>query len=129
MTLTQLRVAGKLKKKYDVKGEPRAELYADAEQWVAAVGDRLFMGGDAPNLADLSVFGVVRSVTGTDTFMDLLHNTGISKWCGLVVSSKSERGHAQTPTLSAGRVMPRCLLKGARVACSSSMVRLFVSAV
>jgi len=94
LMLTQVRVAGKLKKKYDVKGEPRAEMYADAEQWVAAVGDRPFMGGDAPNLADLSVFGVVRSVTGTDTFMDLLHNTGISKWCGLVASSRPDRGHA-----------------------------------
>jgi hypothetical protein len=75
--------AGRLKKKYNISGEPRAELYADAERWVAALGDRPFMGGEAPNLADLSVFGVVRSITGTDTFMDLLHNTGISKWCVL----------------------------------------------
>ena len=72
--------AGRLKKKYDISGEPRAELYADANRWVVALGDRPFMGGEAPNLADLSVFGVVRSITGTDTFMDLLHNTDISKW-------------------------------------------------
>lgn len=36
--------------------------------------------GDEPNLADLSVFGAIRSVTGTDTFMDLMHNTGIGGW-------------------------------------------------
>ena len=99
-----------------MKGEPRAEMYADAEQWVAAVGDRPFMGGDAPNLADLSVFGVVRSVTGTDTFMDLLHNTGISKWCALAALSKPDRGHASPGRFSARRVMPRCLPEGAEAA-------------
>ena len=26
------------------------------------------------------MFGVVRSVTGTNTFMDLMHNTEISRW-------------------------------------------------
>ena len=99
--------AGKLKKKYDVKGEPRAEMYADAEKWVAAVGDRPFMGGDAPNLADLSVFGVVRSVTGTDTFMDLLHNTGISKWCG-PVASEPDHIDGLTLTLHSMTCMPHC---------------------
>ena len=38
------------------------------------------MGGDAPNLADLAVFGVTRSVTCTDTFNELMHNTGIGPW-------------------------------------------------
>ena len=70
-----------MKKKYNIEGEPRAELYACAEEWLAALGDRRFMGGEQPNLADLSVFGVIRSVTGTDTFMDLMHSTGIGKWC------------------------------------------------
>lgn len=36
--------------------------------------------GDQPNLADLSVFGAIRSVTSTDTFMDLMHNTAIGGW-------------------------------------------------
>ena len=39
-----------------------------------------FHGGEKPDLADLSVFGVIRSVTCTDTFMDLMHNTKISGW-------------------------------------------------
>ena len=39
-----------------------------------------FHGGDKPDLADLSVFGVIRSVTCTDTFMDLMHNSRISGW-------------------------------------------------
>ncbi len=36
--------------------------------------------GGEPNLADLSVFGAIRSITGTDTFMDLMHNTAIGAW-------------------------------------------------
>jgi len=39
---------------------------------VAALKGRPFLGGDKPDLADLAVFGVVRSVTGTDTFNDLM---------------------------------------------------------
>lgn len=50
------------------------------QDWVNALGQRDFLGGSEPNLADLSVFGVCRAVTGTDTFMDLMHNTEISRW-------------------------------------------------
>ena len=34
------------------------------------------MGGGFPDLADLAVFGVVRAVTGTDTFNDLMQASG-----------------------------------------------------
>ena len=73
-------ISNKLKKKYGIEGNLREELYTSANQWVDALGDRRFMGGSEPNMADLAVFGVVKSVTGTDTFMDLMHNTSISKW-------------------------------------------------
>lgn len=43
-----------------------------ANDWVAALQGRPFLGGDQPDLADLAVFGVVRAVTGTDTFNDLM---------------------------------------------------------
>ena len=72
--------AGRLKKKYGIFGDERQELYTTAQDWVSALGSREFLGGSQPNLADISVFGVVRSVTGTNTFMDLMHNTEISKW-------------------------------------------------
>ena len=39
-----------------------------------------FHGGQQPDVADLSVFGVIRSVTCTDTFMDLMHNSKIGAW-------------------------------------------------
>lgn len=47
---------------------------------MAAVGGRRFLGGDQPCLADLAVFGVVRSVTGTDTFNDLMQSSDIGGW-------------------------------------------------
>lgn len=37
-----------------------------------ALQGRPFMGGSQPDLADLAVFGVIRAVTGTDTFNDLM---------------------------------------------------------
>lgn len=73
-------ISNKLKKKYVIEGSLREELYLCGDQWVEALGDRNFMGGDQPNLADLAVFGVVKSVTGTDAFMDLMHHTNIGKW-------------------------------------------------
>ena len=73
-------ISDKLKKKYGIEGNLREELYLCGDHWVEALGDRDFMGGDQPNLADLAVFGVVKSVTGTDAFMDLMHHTNIGKW-------------------------------------------------
>ena len=73
-------ISNKLKKKYGIEGNLREELYMCGDQWVEALEDRDFLGGDQPNLADLAVFGVVKSVTGTDAFMDLMHHTHIGKW-------------------------------------------------
>lgn len=52
----------------------------DAADWVGALKGRTFHGGSSPDLADLAVFGVIRSITGTDTFNDLMHNTDIGSW-------------------------------------------------
>ena len=80
-------LSNKLKKKYNVEGDVRESLYECANDWVLAVGERKFMGGDAPNLADLAVFGVMKSVTGTDTFMDLQHKTKIGPWYERMMSA------------------------------------------
>ena len=85
-------ISNKLKKKYGIQGDLREELYVCGDQWVQALGDHDFLGGSQPNLADLAVFGVVKSVTGTDTFHDLMHKTEIGKWY--------ERMMAQVPTSS-----------------------------
>lgn len=74
-------ISSRLKKKYDIHGDVREALYQLAEEWVAGLGDRPFMGqGDEPSLADIEAFGVMRSIVGTDTFMDLQHNTSIGPW-------------------------------------------------
>lgn len=72
-------IAKKLKKKYGIDDE-REALYAAIDSYMDAVGDRDFLGGSEPNMADLSVFGVVRSVAGLQTFDDLMQHTSIKPW-------------------------------------------------
>ena len=38
------------------------------------------MGGETPNLADLSVFGVLCAIEGCEAFNDLRANTDIGPW-------------------------------------------------
>lgn len=73
-------LSNRLKKKYGIEGDVRQALYALAEEWAQGLNGQPFMGGDAPSLADIEAFGVIRSITGTDTFHDLQHNTSISPW-------------------------------------------------
>ncbi|KAI8750665.1 prostaglandin E synthase 2 [Biomphalaria glabrata] len=75
-------VMGKiLKQKYKLNDDVRISLYEACNEWVKAVGkSRLFMGGDKPNLADLSVFGVLSSIEGCIAFQDVLQNTKIGPW-------------------------------------------------
>lgn len=39
--------------RYNIKNDVREAMYEEAETWMKAVGKRKFMGGSAPNLADL----------------------------------------------------------------------------
>eukprot|EP01024_Parvocaulis_polyphysoides_P011169 TRINITY_DN13927_c0_g1_i1.p1 TRINITY_DN13927_c0_g1~~TRINITY_DN13927_c0_g1_i1.p1 ORF type:complete len:356 (-),score=70.28 TRINITY_DN13927_c0_g1_i1:284-1351(-) len=73
-------VARGMPKKYNIEGDLRENLYNDANEFVKALGGRQFMGGTKPNLADLAIFGVIRAVTGTDTFNDLMKNSDILPW-------------------------------------------------
>ncbi|XP_038063666.1 prostaglandin E synthase 2-like [Patiria miniata] len=73
-------VAKKLKKKYDIPDDVRSCLYSAADDWTKAVGNRKFMGGDKPNLADLAVYGALSSIEGLDAFNDMLYHTNIGSW-------------------------------------------------
>jgi len=74
-------IAKRLKKKYNLKDDVRESLYDDCRMWMKAIGkERQFMGGDKPNLADLSVYGVLSSIEGCTAFNDLLQNTTIKPW-------------------------------------------------
>lgn len=52
-------------------------------EWVDAVGaqpGRPFMGGAAPGLADLSIFGVLRAVSSTPAWQDVMSHSRIAPW-------------------------------------------------
>ncbi|CAI9273251.1 unnamed protein product [Lactuca saligna] len=72
-------VSKKLKKKYNITDE-RAALYESAETWVNALDGRDFLGGLKPNLADLSVFGVLRPVRYLKAGKDMVEHTRIGDW-------------------------------------------------
>ena len=38
------------------------------------------MGGEAPNLADLAVYGALSAIEGCDAFSDLSVNTKVKPW-------------------------------------------------
>lgn len=62
---------GKIKKKYGIADE-RAALFEKLATWEARVGDRPFRGGDAPDLADVAVHGVLGAVAGLPARDDLV---------------------------------------------------------
>lgn len=65
-----------------MKDDVRDSLYDECNYWMKAIKARKtkFMGGSSPNLSDLSVFGILSSIEGCDTFRDLLENTKIGIW-------------------------------------------------
>ncbi|KAF8067212.1 R1 [Scenedesmus sp. PABB004] len=71
------QVGQRMPKKYGLTGDLRETLYADADAWVAALRGRPFLGGAAPNLGDLAVFGVLSALRGTPTYNDLVLHSGI----------------------------------------------------
>ncbi len=74
------KIGAGMPKKYGLGGDLRAELYADLNTWLDALGGRPFLGGDRPNLADLAVFGVLRAVDSTPTFQDAVAHTHVGGW-------------------------------------------------
>ncbi|KAK1261438.1 hypothetical protein QJS04_geneDACA001240 [Acorus gramineus] len=82
-------VSKKLKKKYNITDE-RAALYGAAETWVEALGDRDFLGGSEPNLADLAVFGVLRPIRYLKSGRDMVENTRIGEWYQRMESAVGE---------------------------------------
>ena len=75
-------IAKRLRKRHHIMGDVRDELFHDGKKWVKAIGtNRIFLGGEEPNLADISVFGVLSSIEGLDTFRDLMaQNATLEKW-------------------------------------------------
>jgi len=70
---------GKIKKKYGITDE-RAALRASLDRWTDAIGKSDFLGGASPNLADLCVFGTLRSIEGLETHAIVLRETQVGPW-------------------------------------------------
>lgn len=75
-------IGKRLKKRHRLKDDVRQSLYDEANYWLRAIRARgtMFMGGDKPNLSDLAVYGILKSIEGCDAFQDLLNNTKIGNW-------------------------------------------------
>ncbi|KAK2169902.1 hypothetical protein LSH36_6g13000 [Paralvinella palmiformis] len=70
-----------LKRRHHLKDDVRLSLYDACKEWMKAIGpNRQFLGGDTPNLADISVYGVLSSFEGCQSFKDVLSNTDIGPW-------------------------------------------------
>lgn len=74
------RIGAGMPKKYGIEGDLRQAMYAACNDFVDALGGRKFMGGSAPNLADLSMFGVLRAVETTPAVQDALTHSKIGPW-------------------------------------------------
>ncbi|KAK1441041.1 hypothetical protein QVD17_06877 [Tagetes erecta] len=72
-------VSKKLKKRHNITDE-RKSLYEAADTWVDALNGRQYLGGSEPNLADISVFGVLRPIRHLKSGKDMLENTRIGEW-------------------------------------------------
>ncbi|CAL1616760.1 unnamed protein product [Knipowitschia caucasica] len=74
-------ISKRLKHRHNLQDDVRQDLYKAVNDWIAAIGKkRKFMGGEQPNLADLSVFGVLRVMEGLQAFEDMMNNTKVKHW-------------------------------------------------
>jgi len=88
------QIAKILKKRHKIDDERKA--MADAfKHFLSTKGpDRKFLGGDAPNLGDLALYGAINSFVGCATFEEMKEQTDIGKWFDSVkeaVDSKKGR--------------------------------------
>lgn len=75
-------ISKRLKKRHNLKEDVRQSFYDDLNKWLRAIKQNggKFMGGDQPNLADLAVYGILKSVEGCKAFQDALDNTKLDTW-------------------------------------------------
>lgn len=75
-------ISKKLKQKYNLKEDVRESLYDEINIWLQAIQAKggKFMGGDHPDLSDLAVYGVLKSIEGCDAFKDAIEFTNLGTW-------------------------------------------------
>jgi microsomal prostaglandin-E synthase 2 len=82
---------GKIKKKYNIEDE-RSAMFDAIYQWADEVeaGQGTFQGGDSPSMADVCVFGCLRSITGLDTHTEVVNDPRILQWYKSMVAAVGE---------------------------------------
>ncbi|KAG6458005.1 prostaglandin E synthase 2 [Manduca sexta] len=76
-------IGKRLKKRHNIQDDVRQSLYDAANEWTTAVAAKgtPFLGGEKPNLADITVYGVLSSIEGCQAFKDLRStNAAVAKW-------------------------------------------------
>ena len=68
--------------RHNLRDDVRQSLYEEANRWTRAVEMKGtdFLGGSEPNLADISMYGVLNSIEGCYAFQELLRETKIRDW-------------------------------------------------
>lgn len=73
-------ISKRLKKRHNIEDEKQAMLDA-LNKWISGKGpSRKFMGGNEPNLADLSLYGAINSFVGCRAFQEVREQTNIGEW-------------------------------------------------
>jgi len=63
-------------------GAERAALGGALTELVGGMGGKPFLGGASPNIADVSIYGVLRSISGLPTFVEAVKGHGGAwEWC------------------------------------------------
>eukprot|EP00172_Hildenbrandia_rubra_P004191 Plantae.Rhodophyta-Hildenbrandia_rubra.ctg8018.p1 GENE.Plantae.Rhodophyta-Hildenbrandia_rubra.ctg8018~~Plantae.Rhodophyta-Hildenbrandia_rubra.ctg8018.p1 ORF type:complete len:333 (+),score=61.09 Plantae.Rhodophyta-Hildenbrandia_rubra.ctg8018:256-1254(+) len=88
-------IAKKIKKKYSIE-DAREDLYKALDSWMSAVKEHggSYLGGkDGPNVADLSIYGVLKACEKFDTFRDVRENSReFTEWFDKMKSVVGEPG-------------------------------------
>lgn len=68
-------------KKHKLTEDVREHIYNALDSWTDELKKRktTFLGGKQPNLADISIFGILNSMEGCQAFKDCLENTNIGE--------------------------------------------------
>lgn len=75
-------ISKRLKKRHNLKDDVRKSFYDEINVWldeIKARGDN-FMGGANPDLSDLAVYGVLKSIEGCEAFKDAIEYTNLGSW-------------------------------------------------
>lgn len=75
-------ISKRLKKRHNLKDDVRQSFYDEINVWLKEIKAKggTFMGGENPDLSDLAVYGVLKSIEGCEAFKDALQHTKLSTW-------------------------------------------------